>query len=124
MKTLTATPTVMNRLSKDAQSQINQAKRQAIIDIKKAQANDVEKDDDEPKKAKTPEKVKTPKTTKKMVVIEFLEKDGGTIQEIAQAITDMGLDPDVEKNQRVVRLWISKIGFKVERLEGGVYKKM
>lgn len=115
MKTLTATPTVMNRLSKDAQSQINDAKRQAITDMKS---------DDLPKDEK-PTKPKEKKLTKKQIVIQYLEKESGSsIGDIAQAIVDLNIDPDLEKNKRVVRLWISKIGFKVERTEAGLYKKM
>jgi hypothetical protein len=68
----------------------------------------------------TPEK----KRTKKSVVIEFLDKDGGSsIKDMAQAIVDLGLDPDLPKNERVVRLWISKIGFKTTKLEGGKYAR-
>lgn len=58
---------------------------------------------------------KEPKVTKKVIVIRNLEKEGGsTIDRIAQEIVDLGMDSDLEKNKRVVRLWISKIGFKVD----------
>jgi hypothetical protein len=58
---------------------------------------------------------KEPKVTKKVIVIRNLEKEGGsTIGHIAQEIVDLGMDSDLEKNKRVVRLWISKIGFKVD----------
>ena len=63
------------------------------------------------------------KTTKKSIVIEFLDHEGGsTIKDIAQAITDRGLDLDLDKNSRVVRLWISKIGFKVDKKEGKYFR--
>jgi hypothetical protein len=58
---------------------------------------------------------KKTKVTKKVIVIRNLEKEGGsTIGHIAQEIVDLGMDSDLEKNKRVVRLWISKIGFKVD----------
>lgn len=61
-------------------------------------------------------KIEAPKVTKKSVVIQMLNEDGGaTINEMAQKIVDIGRDADYEKNQRVVRLWLSKIGFKVVR---------
>ena len=65
-----------------------------------------------------------PKTTKKSVVISCLDQEGGcTIADMAQKIVDLGLDPDLDKNKRVVRLWISKIGFKTTKLEGGKYSR-
>ena len=67
----------------------------------------------------TPEK----KTTKKSIVITHLDMDGGdSIDNIAKAIVDLKIDPDLEKNKRVVRLWISKIGFKVEKKEGKYFR--
>jgi hypothetical protein len=58
---------------------------------------------------------KEKKVTKKAIVIQNLEKEkGSTIDQIAQEIVDLGIDADLEKNKRVARLWISKIGFKVD----------
>ncbi|MHA1981097.1 MAG: hypothetical protein ACTSXN_08405 [Promethearchaeota archaeon] len=64
------------------------------------------------------------KPTKKSVCLEFLQKrNGGSIDEMAQAIVDKGIDPDYEKNKRTCRLWLSKIGFPVKKLENGNYIK-
>jgi hypothetical protein len=58
---------------------------------------------------------KSKKMTKKMTTIQFLDRDGGvSINQIAQGYLDINNDPDLDKNRRVARLWISKIGFKVE----------
>lgn len=68
-----------------------------------------------PKAKKAP---KAPRITKKSVVIEHLEKKGGaTLDEMAAAITEAGVDPDTERNRKTALLWIRKIGFKVERKE-------
>lgn len=122
MKTLTADSKTMSKLSTEAQSKINEARSTAMRDIKRAQANDLPKDE---KDEKTPEKSeKTPKTTKKQVVIEMISKEGGSlITDIAQEICDRGLDPDLDKNKRVTRLWLSKLGMPVRRLENGNYIK-
>jgi hypothetical protein len=62
-----------------------------------------------------PEVEKPKRITKKSVTIDLLEKDGGTtIEEIAKGYANVCGDPDMEKNKRVARLWISKIGFAVE----------
>ncbi len=61
---------------------------------------------------------KKPKTgrTKKAVVQEMIAaKKGATIEQIAQAITDEGIDSDYKKNCRVVKLWLSKMGFDVKK---------
>jgi len=42
---------------------------------------------------------------------------------MARAIVERGIDPDFEKNVRVCRLWMSKIGFPVKKLENGNYIK-
>jgi hypothetical protein len=75
------------------------------------------------KKEKKEKVEKDPKITKKSVVIRFLNQDGGaSIKQMAQAMVDEGLDPDLDKNERVTRLWISKIGFatKSEKGEDGI----
>jgi hypothetical protein len=60
------------------------------------------------------EKKSEKKLTKKATTIVMLKKDGGaTINQIAQAYVDVNGDPDIEKNRRVARLWLSKIGFEV-----------
>ena len=65
------------------------------------------------KPAKKEEKAeKKPRITKKSVVIELISKgDGATVNQIAQEIVKRGIDEDLEKNKRVVRLWLSKLGF-------------
>lgn len=72
-------------------------------------------------KAKTEKKEKEPKepkVTKKSVVIRMIStKKGALIVDIAQEIVTQGIDADLEKNIRVVKLWLSKIGFKVEKDE-------
>ena len=61
---------------------------------------------------------KEPRVTKKSVVIELIStKKGALVDDIAKAIVDRGIDADLEKNIRVVKLWLAKIGFKVERDE-------
>ena len=69
------------------------------------------------KPAKKEEKVeKKPRVTKKSVVIELISKgNGATVNQIAEEIVRRGIDPDLEKNKRVVRLWLSKLGMPVQR---------
>ena len=56
------------------------------------------------------------KRTKKAVVEEMIaKKDGATIEEIAQVITDEGIDTDLKKNLLVVKLWLSKMGFDTKK---------
>ena len=70
------------------------------------------------KSEKTPKEKKEPRVTKKSVVIELVStKKGALVADIAKAIVDRGIDADLEKNIRVVKLWLAKIGFKVERDE-------
>ena len=88
------------------------------VDVKMLQANDVEKDE-----VKTPAEPTAPKLTKKSVIIKLISTpDGSTINDMAQAICDLNIDPDLEKNKRVCRLWISKIGFKVEKKDGKYFR--
>lgn len=64
------------------------------------------------------------KVTKKSIVVEMIStKSGAKIDAIAQAIVDKGIDADLDKNKRVVRLWLCKIGFPVKRLDTGCYIK-
>lgn len=70
------------------------------------------------------EKPKIKKITKKSVCLEFLYKtSGGSIEEMARAIVDRGMDPDFEKNIRVCKLWMTKIGIPVKRLKNGNFIK-
>ena len=67
---------------------------------------------------------KVAKISKKSIVVEMIStKKGATIEAMAQSIVDKGIDADFEKNKRVVRLWLCKIGFPVEKLEGNLYHK-
>ena len=76
------------------------------------------KDQKKPKTEKKPAEKKEPKITKKSVVIEMIStKKGALVEDIAKQIVERKLDADYEKNLRVVKLWLSKIGFKVERDE-------
>lgn len=62
--------------------------------------------------------------TKKSVVIEMIStKKGAKIVDIAQTIVDRGMDADYDKNVRVVRLWLTKLGIPVEKLEGGYFRR-
>jgi len=56
------------------------------------------------------------KRTKKAVVEEMIStKKGATIEEIAKVITDEGIDTDFEKNKKVVKLWLSKMGYDTKK---------
>ena len=56
------------------------------------------------------------KRTKKVVVEEMIAKKGGaTIEEIAQAITDEGIDLDHTKNLVVSKLWLNKMGYDTKK---------
>ena len=75
-------------------------------------------DEKSEKSEKTPKEKKEPRVTKKSVVIELIStKKGALVADIAKAIVDRGIDADLEKNIRVVKLWLAKIGFNVERDE-------
>jgi hypothetical protein len=103
----------------------------ASKDVKMLQANDVETIDrvnpeeefDVDKNAKDVKQ--HDKVTKKSVIIKMISTpEGSTINDMARAIVDQGIDLDLEKNKRVVRLWLTKIGFKVKRdKESGKYSK-
>ena len=70
------------------------------------------------------ENPKVKRVTKKSVCLEYIsKKGGGSISEMAKAIVDRGIDPDYEKNIRVCRLWMSKIGVPIKKLENGNYIK-
>lgn len=73
---------------------------------------------EKPKKAPKPPKAekKAKKVTKKSIILEMTsQKTGATIEEMAQAITDSGIDPDLEKNKKIVKLWLSKMGFDTKK---------
>ena len=73
-----------------------------------------------------PEKVKKERgPTKKSVCVEMVSKKGGaTVEEMGAAITKAGIDPDTDKNTKTAKLWMAKIGFKVNHnKESGKYTK-
>jgi len=56
------------------------------------------------------------KVTKKMVCIELLDRKGGaTLDEMAAEIKKRGIDKDLVVNRTTCSLWMSKIGFEVQR---------
>jgi len=63
--------------------------------------------------------------TKKSVCVELLDREGGaTLDEMAKEIADRGLDADLKVNRTTCSLWMTKIGFKVERnKETGKYTR-
>lgn len=74
-------------------------------------------------KAKAEKAKKEPRITKKAVIIDLLQK-GATIQQMAAAIVKAKLGGDQSFNERIVRLWLPKIGFAVKRdAESGIYAK-
>ncbi len=73
---------------------------------------------------KMPEDPKSTRVTKKSVCKELISRQGGaSISDMAKAIVDRGIDSNFEKNIRVCRLWMSKIGFPVTKLQNGNYIK-
>lgn len=76
-------------------------------------------------KAKKEPKAKVEKVTKKSVVIEMVSREGGaTVQEMGKEITKRGLPGDEERNTTTAKLWLPKIGFKVNHnKETGKYTK-
>ena len=84
---------------------------------------DPEQEKKQDKQSKSKRQQKTEKTKKQVVTDMVSKKKGATLEEIAQAITDEGIDPDVQKNKRVTRLWLRKIGFEVTKDENGCYKR-
>ena len=49
------------------------------------------------------------KPTKKAIVLKCLEGKGATVAQMAQKIVDLGIDPDYDKNCRVVKAWLHKM---------------
>lgn len=69
--------------------------------------------------------VKAPKLTKKQICIEMVSAKGGaTIDEMAAACKTRGLGKDLAVNKTTCSLWMSKIGFVVQRnKETGKYAR-
>lgn len=70
-----------------------------------------EKKDKPAKKAKAKE---DNKPTKKKIVLECLKK-GATIEQMAKEIAKAGIDGDYDKNCRVVKAWLGKMGFDTKK---------
>jgi hypothetical protein len=61
-------------------------------------------------------KKNTKTVTKKSVILELLKsKKGATIEQMAQAIVDRGIDADYDKNCRVVKAHLQKMGFDTKK---------
>ena len=82
-------------------------------------AEEYEKKEEVKKEVKKEEEKKSPKKrkiTKKSVILDMISQDGGaSIEEISQEIERLGIDPDHEKNLRIVRLWLHKMGYQVAK---------
>jgi len=70
-----------------------------------------EKKDKPAKKAKAKD---GNKPTKKKIVLECLKK-GATIEQMAKEIAKAGIDDDYDKNCRVVKAWLGKMGFDTKK---------
>lgn len=70
-----------------------------------------EKKDKPEKKAKAKD---DNKPTKKKIVLECLKK-GATIEQMAKEIAKAGIDDDYDKNCRVVKAWLGKMGFDTKK---------
>jgi hypothetical protein len=73
-----------------------------------------EKKDKPAKKAKAKDDNKPTKPTKKKIVLECLKK-GATIEQMAKEIAKAGIDDDYDKNCRVVKAWLGKMGFDTKK---------
>lgn len=105
------------RLFKDKEYDLNRLKN--TFEVKQKYHKEAKKENQ--KKVTKP---RTKKATKKSVCIELLRKENGaSIDEMAQAIVDRGIDSDFEKNKRTCKLWMYKIGFPVKKLINGNYIK-
>ena len=71
------------------------------------------------------EKPKAPTVTKKTICIELVSRPGGaTLDEIAAEITARIPGTDAKTNRTTASLWMSKIGFPIERdQESGKYSR-
>jgi len=69
-----------------------------------------------PKAEKKPKAPKAPALTKKSIIIDMTgSAKGSTIEEMAQAMVDKGVDPDYKKNCVVTKLWLAKMGFNTRK---------
>jgi hypothetical protein len=86
---------------------------------KKAPEPEEEKPEKTPKaekKPKAPKPPKAPALTKKSIIIDMTgSARGATIEEMAKAMVDKGVDPDYKKNCVVTKLWLAKMGFNTRK---------
>ncbi len=71
---------------------------------------DVDEEEEEP----APKKQKPGRVTKKSIVEDSLE-EGATILEMAERIVAAGIDANLEKNIKTVKLWLRKMGFDTKK---------
>lgn len=75
---------------------------------------------DKPEK-KPPKKTKPrseKKLSKKSIIVKMVsELKGASIEQMARACTDAGLG-DMELNLRIVRVWLTKLGFPIKKVDG------
>lgn len=73
--------------------------------------------DEKPVRKSAPKKPKKEGVkTKKAIVLEMIAtKTGATIEEMAQAMVDQGVDDDLKTNLVVTKLWLSKMGFDTKK---------
>lgn len=70
----------------------------------------LEEEEEEP----APKKQKPGRATKKSIVEDSLE-EGATILEMAERIVAAGIDANLEKNIKTVKLWLRKMGFDTKK---------
>lgn len=70
----------------------------------------LEEEEEEP----APKKQKPGRVTKKSIVEDSLE-EGATILEMAERIVAAGIDTNLEKNIKTVKLWLRKMGFDTKK---------
>ena len=84
--------------------------------VSKKKETEEKKPEKAPKAEKKPKAPKTPALTKKSVIIDMTgSSKGSTIEEMAQAMVDKGIDPDFKKNCVVTKLWLAKMGFNTRK---------
>jgi len=71
-------------------------------------------DEEEEEEEPAPKKQKPGRVTKKSIVEDSLE-EGATILEMAERIVAAGIDANLEKNIKTVKLWLRKMGFDTKK---------
>jgi hypothetical protein len=67
--------------------------------------------------AKKEKPAKAPRARSKKSIIEEMigSEKGATVEEMAQAMVDQGIDSDFKKNIVITKLWLSKMGFDTKK---------